>query len=89
MPAGAVLAVKQREALISGVDDDHGEPLPGTGRGGGVGFRHLLCRDAGDGRFRQGGRGGCDPLAGRGYVIVGRVSLLDFGTRFEAPWRDL
>src|SRR5205814_2685548 len=85
MPAPAILAVKQRHALISGVGDDDPESLPGASRGGSFRFWHLLCRGAGYGGFRQVGRAGSDPLAGRGYVIVGWVTLLDLGAQFEAP----
>src|SRR5436190_5235661 len=85
MPAAAILIVQQRQSLIPGMGDDDRKPLAGTGRGGGFGFWHLLCRSAGHCGFRQARRSGSDPLAGRRYVIVGRVSLLDLGAQFEAP----
>ena len=83
--AVAVARLGNRAALISGVGDDDRKPLTGARRCRGVGLWHLLCVGAGHGRFRQGGRGGRDPFAGRGYVIVGWVSLLDLGAQFEAP----
>jgi len=89
MPAPAVLAVKQRQALVPGMGDDDRKSLAGAGCGRSLGFRHLLCRSATRGGFRQRGRGGTDPFARGRDVIVDRVALLDLGAQFEAPMTRL
>src|SRR5215472_13191385 len=82
-PCAAIEPVEHRQALVSAMGNNQCKALPGAGRCGRSGRRHLLGSCTAGGSLGQARGCGGEPLAAREYEIINRLALFDFSVQSE------